>query len=70
MVSYVQLANLNPTCHMCSQDEPTSGLDATSAKVVMVVLKFLASLGRTIVFSIHQVLYKPTISSIGEAQNE
>jgi len=55
---------------MCSQDEPTSGLDATSAKVVMVVLKFLASLGRTIVFSIHQVLYKPTISSIGEAQNE
>ena len=36
-------------------DEPTSGLDSRSAAVVMRVLRRVASVGRTVVATIHQV---------------
>ncbi|CAF1203011.1 unnamed protein product [Adineta steineri] len=35
-------------------DEPTTGLDATTAQIVMKILKRLSKSGRTIIFSIHQ----------------
>ncbi|XP_067937873.1 broad substrate specificity ATP-binding cassette transporter ABCG2-like isoform X2 [Watersipora subatra] len=38
-------------------DEPTTGLDASTAYSVMMLLKRLASLGSTIIFSIHQPRY-------------
>ncbi|MEQ2164476.1 ATP-binding cassette sub- G member 2, partial [Goodea atripinnis] len=38
-------------------DEPTSGLDASTANSVLLLLKRMASHGRTIIMSIHQPRY-------------
>ncbi|XP_065544855.1 broad substrate specificity ATP-binding cassette transporter ABCG2 isoform X3 [Lathamus discolor] len=38
-------------------DEPTTGLDASTANVVLLLLKRMAKQGKTIIFSIHQPRY-------------
>ncbi|NXU41986.1 ABCG2 protein, partial [Drymodes brunneopygia] len=38
-------------------DEPTTGLDASTANAVLLLLKRMSKLGRTIIFSIHQPRY-------------
>ncbi|KAM5255490.1 broad substrate specificity ATP-binding cassette transporter ABCG2 [Ctenodactylus gundi] len=38
-------------------DEPTTGLDASTANAVLLLLKRMSKLGRTVIFSIHQPRY-------------